>query len=77
VTSTHGGGQLEVFVNGLRQALAPSGDTTNVTNNLVIGVGGGATYYDGKILEVVAFNRKLTDGERSLVEQYLAAKYAL
>jgi hypothetical protein len=76
VTATHGGALLEVFVNGLRQAAATSGDTTNVANNLVLGVGGGF-YYDGKIHEVVAFNRRLSDGERAQVEAYLTKKWSL
>ena len=78
--------QLEYFANG-----APKGVQTHTNNltttpsgsRLLIGSGSsnGTTNYnrlfDGKIGEVIVYNRQLSDTERRRVESYLAIKYGL
>ena len=69
-------GQSSYFLNGanLTSALQLSGDA----GNLALGGGAGDYYEPGKadIMEVIVYDRVMTDGERQQIEAYLAAKYS-
>lgn len=71
----HGGGRLHLATERGVEAPAVSGNTTNITNVLSLGRDNGSHYFDGRLLEVIIFNRALSDGERFLVGRYLQRKY--
>lgn len=55
-----------------------TGGSTNGTNLVEIGArADSALYFTGDILEIVVYNRALTNAELNLVNSYLGAKYAL
>ena len=66
----------EIFVNG---ASGGTGTTGNVNNDgsIFIGSYGNDNYLAGDLTEVIAYNFRLNTAQRIIVENYLAAKYAL
>jgi hypothetical protein len=83
--SFNGMKEYQVHRNGIRQECTPvaSGNPGTAVLNYPVYVGNtdgpwyGNNAIGGVIAEVILFNRCLTDGERILVERYLAAKYLL
>jgi hypothetical protein len=74
-TQTHDAGRLSIAAGGITQANAPSNNTTNITSAIQLGRNNSGDFFDGRILEVVAFNRALSGAERVLVERYLGRKW--
>ena len=75
---------LYLYVNGSQEASNTSWQTTGSTSNTdsaQINVGANliatASFFNGDIAEVIAYNRALTTAEREDVEKYLNAKYAI
>jgi len=84
VTRSFGGlhGSHLIYGNGLRYTTTDqsAGDpgTGTVAGACYIGTNqGGAVSWTGVIAEVILFDRALSDGERTLVEQYLARKWGI
>jgi len=84
----YGGGALSGYTNGVLENPTKTTDDTvgtlhNSTADLTIGaeLASGSvvadSYIDGDIAEIIAYDQKLDDGERSRVERYLSNKYGI
>lgn len=75
------GGNVEGWTNGVTNGAgtATSGNNPNTLDTFTIGTHGtaGTLPLQGDILEVLAYNRALSDAERAAVENYLKSKYAI
>lgn len=73
----HGAGNiyLEVDDNGAGQTSDLSGDTFTLTDGLRVGENFAGVYLNGKIGEVLVYNRKVTSGERTQIVDYLDDKW--
>jgi hypothetical protein len=76
VHARHDTTTLFLSLNSGAEGSVASGATTTLTGLLSLGKGTGAKL-DGKIAEVVAYNRALTADEVEGVRNYLLAKYGL
>jgi PKD repeat protein len=73
------GVSAEVYVNGTLKATSTDGKYINSFVNGAYNVGGDASYsglWDGDIAEVILYDKALTVGERTSIEDYLNLKYA-
>ncbi len=78
-------GAYEGFVNGQAQTIASTSNGTRVPNTIdelyAIGADVARTtsnrFFNGDMAEAIVFNRALNDAQRIIVENYLAAKYAI
>lgn len=66
----------EIFVNGASGGTGTTGNA-NGDNTIFIGSYGNANYLAGDVTEVIGYNFTLNSAQRIIVENYLAAKYAL
>ncbi len=74
------GAETSVYVDGSKKlALDVTLPTTTTTDFAVGGayIGGNYRYYNGKVGEILVFNRAVSDTERQTVEAYLGAKWPI
>jgi hypothetical protein len=76
---TKSSGQISQFVDGSSQGTRTGGtQSLNVPSRIVLGsLQTNNNFFNGDIAEVVIYSSDLNDVQRILVENYLAAKYAL
>lgn len=74
---------FDLYVNGVKQNQSSlANDPLDLKNNFVsVGAHNYSnsyiSFYNGKISEIIIFNKYLTDEERSSVERYLSKKFAI
>ena len=76
VHARHDTSNIYLSLNGGTENTVASGATTNLTFAMTLGRGTGGLL-DGKIAEVVAYNRALNASERALMLDYLKARYSV
>lgn len=72
----HDTGNILLLVSGKAEASAASGNTTDLTNALKVGVGF-SEFWDGRIAELIFYNTVLSTAERQVVRDYLAKRYLI
>ena len=67
-----------IYTNGAGLASNQTGQSKKpLLNNPSPGIGGGRSYYQGSIAEIIFYTRILTDKERQGVEVYLSKKWGI
>jgi gliding motility-associated-like protein len=74
LTVSHNGGLLASYTAGKQPINNSSRYTIGATSNIVYGTD--SNFFDGYISEVLVFNKKLSEAEGVILNNYLSAKYA-
>ena len=78
VRDVPGTGNIALYKNGALNGVVGTGHTAVVTGNYIIGSRGGTSeFFNGQMGEVIAFADNVTTTERTLVENYLSAKFTM
>lgn len=74
---------FDLYVNGKKQTIASIANAAIEIKNIELVVGGEnylgnyGSFFDGKIAEIIIFDRYLSNKERQSVEKYLGQKYSI